>query len=90
MSVIDAIANSSSDLIMDKSYVFHRAGEQFASHQTVYPFAKEYARGDIHINMAESFGAMLERIKTGIFHHMSSLTLLPVSTTLQHPLPIRQ
>jgi len=33
MPVIDAIADPNSDLMTDKSYVFHRAGKQFASHQ---------------------------------------------------------
>lgn len=71
MPVINAIADRKSKLMTDKSNVFHRAGQKFASHQTVYHFAKEYARGDVHINTAESFGAMMERTKTGVFHHMS-------------------
>jgi hypothetical protein len=37
--------------------------------------ANEYSRGDVHINTAESFGAMLERAKTGVFHYMSSMHL---------------
>jgi hypothetical protein len=32
---------------------------------------KEYARGDIHNNTAESFSAILERAKQGVFHYLS-------------------
>ncbi|CAB1075410.1 ISSpo8, transposase, partial [Olavius algarvensis Delta 1 endosymbiont] len=34
--------------------------------------AKEYARGDVHNNTAESFNSILERAKQGVFHYMSS------------------
>jgi hypothetical protein len=69
--IVYAVADTSADLMTDKSYVFHHTGKQFASHQSVYHMAKEYARGNVHINTAESFNAMLERVKTGVFHHMS-------------------
>jgi len=69
--IIDAVADTSADLMTDKSHVFHQTGKQFASHQSVYHMAKEYARGNVHINTAESFNAMLERAKTGVFHYMS-------------------
>jgi len=59
----------------DKSYVFHKPGKRFVSHHSVYHMAKESARGDVHVNTAESFGAMLERTKTGVFHYMSSMHL---------------
>jgi transposase-like protein len=71
MPIIDDVIDSSADLMTDKSYVFHQPGKQFASHQSVYHFAKEYARGNVHINTAESFGSMLERAKMGVFHYMS-------------------
>jgi hypothetical protein len=69
--IIYAVADTSADLMTDKSYVFQQTGKQFASHQSVYHMAKEYARGNVHINTAESFNAMLERVKTGVFHYMS-------------------
>jgi hypothetical protein len=71
MPVIDTIVDRDGDLMTDKSHVFHEPGKQFASHQSVYHVAKEYTRGDVHINTAESFGAMLERVKIGVFHHIS-------------------
>lgn len=75
MPVVNAVTDPNSALMTDKSYVFHQPGKRFASHQSVYHMAKEYSRGDVHINTAESFGAMLERAKTGVFHYMSSMHL---------------
>jgi hypothetical protein len=71
-AIINGVADTSADLMTDKSYVFRSTGKQFASHQSVYHMAKEYGRGNVHINTAESFSAMLERVKTGVFHYMSS------------------
>jgi transposase-like protein len=71
MPAVNAFADTQAALMTDKSYVFQRAGKQFSSHQTVYHLAKEYARGDVHINTAESFSSMLERTKKGVYHYMS-------------------
>lgn len=75
MPVVDAVTDTNSVLMTDKHYVFHQAGKRFAGHQSVWHMAKEYSRGDVHINTAESFGAMLERAKTGVFHYMSPMHL---------------
>ena len=69
--VVDGAVDTSAELMTDKSYVFYQTGKQFSSHQSVYHVGKEYARGEVHINTAESFNAMLERAKTGVFHYMS-------------------
>jgi len=61
--IIDAVADTLAELMTDNSYVFHQTGKQFASHHIVYHMAKEYARGNVHINTAESFNSMLERAK---------------------------
>ena len=66
--IVDAAVDTCADLMTDKSNVFHQTGKQFTSHQSVYHMAKEYARGEVHINTAESFNSMLERAKTGVFH----------------------
>jgi hypothetical protein len=34
-------------------------------------YSKEYARDPVHNNTAESFGALVERAKQGVFHYMS-------------------
>ena len=71
VNAIDPIADRSADLMTDKSHMFHKTGRKFASHQCVKHRDREYARGDIHVNTAESFNAMLERAKSGVFHFMS-------------------
>ena len=71
MPVVDSETDPNSVLMTDKSYAFKKPGKRFAYHQSVYHMAKEFARGDVHVNTAESFGAMLERTKTGVFHYMS-------------------
>ncbi len=50
---------------------YKRIGLRYASHQSVHHGIKEYARGEVHNNTAESFGALVERAKQGIFHFWS-------------------
>jgi transposase-like protein len=59
----------------DELNVYIKLGQEFASHNVVTHSAGEYARGDVHSNTAESFNAILERARFGIFHHMSRLHL---------------
>ena len=58
-------------LITDENRAYRSIGKQFASHDWVNHSHKEYARGDIHNNSAESFSAILERAKQGVFHYLS-------------------
>lgn len=46
-------------------------GKQFAGHERVHHGIKEFARGKVHVNTAESFNAILERAKQGVFHFVS-------------------
>ena len=58
-------------LITDENRAYRSIGKQFAAHDWVNHSHKEYARGDIHNNSAESFSAILERAKQGVFHYLS-------------------
>jgi len=58
-------------LITDENRAYRSIGKQFAAHDWVNHSHKEYARGDIHNNTAESFNAILERAKQGVFHYLS-------------------
>jgi len=58
-------------LITDENRAYRSIGKQFAAHDWVNHSHKEYARGDIHNNTAESFSAILERAKQGVFHYLS-------------------
>jgi transposase-like protein len=59
----------------DELNVYTKLGQEFAGHDVVTHSAGEYARGDVHSNTAESFNAKLERVRFGVFHHMSRLHL---------------
>jgi hypothetical protein len=56
----------------DELHAYCRIGQSFASHSSVNHSQKEYARGNVHNNSAESFGAILERAKQGVFHYLSN------------------
>jgi len=55
----------------DQLASYQSIGKAYAAHSTVNHLSKEYARGPVHNNTAESFGALIERAKQGVFHYMS-------------------
>ena len=69
--VIDQFVSKRAHLKTDELHAYKKIGKQYASHQWVNHLAKEYSRGDTHNNTAESFNAMLERAKQGVFHFLS-------------------
>jgi len=57
--------------VMTDRFVSYRGLQgSFASHQTV-DHSKEYARGIVHVNIAESYFSLLKRGIIGTFHHIS-------------------
>jgi len=62
----------SAEIMTDDSPAYHGIGHSFAGgHQTVTHSKREYVRGAVHINTAESFFALLKRGVHGTFHHVS-------------------
>jgi transposase-like protein len=56
----------------DQHMAYRRIGELLGgSHRHVNHTLREYARGDVHSNSAESWNALLERSIIGAFHHVS-------------------
>ena len=55
----------------DENRAYLQIGKHYAGHFSVNHSAKEYARGNVHNNTAESFNSTLERAKQGVFHYMS-------------------
>lgn len=55
----------------DQHHAYRHVAKTYAAHSTTNHLRKEYAKGDIHSNTVESFGAILERVKLGVFHYMS-------------------
>ena len=58
-------------LMTDELHSYVSIGRNYASHETVNHGQKEFTRGDVHNNTAESFAAIIERAKQGVFHYLS-------------------
>ncbi len=69
---VERFAQKEAHLMTDENQAYLQIGKHFAGHFSVNHSAKEYARGDVHNNTAESFNSILERAKQGVFHYMSS------------------
>jgi transposase-like protein len=65
------IMTDESRIMTDESRIYTKVGKEFASHESVNHSAKEYARGDVTTNSAESSFALLKRGLIGTFHHVS-------------------
>lgn len=59
-------------LITDELHAYKSIGKEFSGgHDVVKHSRKEYARGDVYTNTAESFFALLKRGIYGTFHSVS-------------------
>ncbi|PNU20771.1 IS1595 family transposase ISPepr2 [Geothermobacter hydrogeniphilus] len=65
------VVAADAQLMTDQLQTYVAIGKDFASHESVHHGIKEFARGNAHVNTAESFNATLERAKQGIFHYIS-------------------
>ncbi len=61
-----------SRIMSDKGSWYQSCSKHFVSHETVCHGRKEYSRGEVYNNTAESFASMLERAKQGVYHFISS------------------
>ena len=69
--IFDRFVDKRAHLRTDELQAYKRIGEGYASHMWVNHQRKEYSRGEIHNNLAESYNAILERARQGIFHYLS-------------------
>lgn len=61
-----------SAIMTDRWYAYMGIGKEYAGgHHTTNHSAKEYVRGNVHSNTAESYFALLKRGIHGTFHHIS-------------------
>ena len=68
---VNRFVDKNAHVMTDENHAYRSICNQFAAHDWVNHSKKEYARGDIHYNTAESFSAILERAKQGVFHYLS-------------------
>ena len=55
----------------DQLQTYRAIGKAYAAHESVNHGSKEFSRDGVHVNTAESFNAILERAKQGVFHFLS-------------------
>jgi hypothetical protein len=71
-AVIRKNVDLSATIMTDEWPAYRGIGTEFdGGHQAVNQGQGEYARGDAHVNTAESFFALLKRGVMGSFHHFS-------------------
>ncbi len=59
-------------LMTDQLPTYKAICKKYAAHDSVNHGFKEFCRDDSHVNTAESFNAILERTKQGVFHFLST------------------
>ena len=69
--LVERFVDRQAHLMTDQNWAYQQIGKDYAAHSWVNHSEKEFARGDVHNNTAESFNSMLERAKQGVFHFMS-------------------
>ncbi len=92
--IVNQFVHKDSHLRTDKLRAYKKIGKDYPSHEWVNHLNKEYARGDVHNNTAESFNAILERAKQGVFHYMSKQHLKryldEIGFRWNHRVPVRK
>lgn len=68
---VTEVVDPSAHLMSDQLAAYQVIGRQFASHDWVHHGEKEFVRGEAHNNTAESYNAVLERAKQGVYHFFS-------------------
>ncbi len=68
---VERNVSSCAQLMSDEHSAYRLIAPGFAGHQTVSHGFKEFARGEVHSNTAESFHATVERALQGVYHYMS-------------------
>ena len=58
-------------IMTDEFKSYTGLSEHFADHSQVNHSEKEYCRGIVHVNFAESYFSLLKRAVIGAFHHVS-------------------
>jgi transposase-like protein len=70
--LVQRFVDQQAHLMTDQNPVYQKIAGDYAAHSWVNHSSKEFARGDVHNNTAESFASLLERAKQGVFHYMSN------------------
>jgi len=69
--IIDQFIDKDAHLMSDGHRSYLHIGQQFLAHSHVNHSLREYSRGQVHCNTAESFSSLFERARIGVFHYLS-------------------
>lgn len=56
-------------LMTDESMIYRKVGREFADHQAVHHYEKEYVRGDVTTNTVEGAFSIFKRGMRGVYQH---------------------
>ncbi len=68
---VERHVDKKSYVMTDQNPTYRSVAKDYAGHSSVNHGNGEFARGEVHNNTAESFNALLERAKFGVFHWLS-------------------
>lgn len=71
LPLVKNFVGKNAHLMTDQLHAYRAIGKLYAAHDWVNHSEKEFVRGETHNNTAESFNAILERMKQGVFHYLS-------------------
>ena len=69
--ILVELVDEEAHLMTDRDPTLRAVGKRFAAHDAVNHSAKEYVRGDAHVNTAEGFHLYVQRAKFGVWHFWS-------------------
>jgi hypothetical protein len=73
--LIKDFVQADAHIMTDKSRSHQNIVKSYAAYDLINHSSKEFVRDDVHINTTESFGALLERAKQGVYHYLSETHL---------------
>jgi hypothetical protein len=73
--IIGKHAHPDSRFMSDELKAYVHLGWNFASHESVAHYRKEYVRGEVHTNTVEGYFSIFKRGVFGVFHHVSEAHL---------------
>lgn len=68
---LEALVEAEARLLTDQAAAFATLGRARDGHETVNHSAKEFVRGDVHVNTVEAWHDRFRRTIVGVYHHVT-------------------
>jgi hypothetical protein len=69
--IVSQHVDTSAHLMSDKHRTFIHIGQQYSAHSHLNHSQREFSRGSVHSNTAESFLSLFEKARVGVYHYFS-------------------